>query len=140
MKRAPPEIVVSSILMAFSGLFFIGLGISFLKEMMNRTHVLAISAASMIFGFILVLLPIFLWMGHDEARMSAILIHALILIFSPIPFLYSIPLMWRTGRVAGLFASLSLTLPAAYSLIILYLLTRPRAASYMRKVRAPPLV
>jgi len=140
MRKAPPEIVISSTLMAFSGFFFMGLGISFLREALNRTHVLAISATSTIFGFILVLLSAFLWMGHDEARMGAILVHILILIFSPIPFLYSVPLMWETGGMAGLFASLSLTLPAAYSLTILYLLTRPRATSYMRKVRAPPLV
>jgi len=79
-------------------------------------------------------------MGHDEVRIIAILVHLLLLIFSPVPFLYSIPLMWRTNGIMGLFASLSLTLPTAYSLIILYLLTRPRTASYMRRVRAPPLV
>jgi len=140
MKRAPPEILISSTLMTLSGFFFMGLGISFLRKMLNRTHVLVISAASMTFGFILILLSISLWIGRDEARIISIFIHLLLLIFSPVPFLYSIPLMWRTNGIMGLFASLSLTLPTAYSLIILYLLTRPRAASYMRRTRAPPLV
>ena len=79
-------------------------------------------------------------MGYDEARVAAIIIHGLILVFSPIPFIYSLPVLWKSGEIKGLFISLTLTLPTAYSLIIMYLLTRPRAASYMKKVKAPSLV
>jgi len=140
MRKVPPEVLISVVLMILCGIFFIIVGVLFLRGLSNQIHILAISSASMIFGCVFFVLSAFLCMGYDEARMGAIIIHALILVFSPIPFVYSIPLMWRVGEVKGLFVSLSLTLPTAYSLVILYLLTRPRAASHMRKVRAPPLV
>ncbi len=140
MRKAPLEILISTVLMIICGLFFICIGTLFFKGTSGQTHVLAISSVSIIFGFVLIVLSLFLWMGYDKARISAIIIHALILIFSPLPLIYSIPLMWMAGEIRGLFTCLSLTLPTAYSLIILYLLTRPRAASYMKRIRAPPIV
>ena len=138
MRKPPLEVLISSALMVFFGLFIICLGALFFREMPNLTQVFTISTVSVVFGLILVMLSAFLWAGYDEARVSAIIIHALILVFSPAPFIYSIPLMWRVGEIRGLFLSLSLTLPTAYSLMMLYLLTRPKVASYMKKVRAHP--
>ncbi len=140
MRKVPPEILISTVLMILCGLFFICIGVLFLKVEVEQTQLLLISYVSIIFGLILVVLSAFLWMGYNEARIGAIIIHTLILVLSPIPFVYSVPLMWRVGEIRGLLTSLSLTLPTAYSLFILYLLTRPGAASHMKKVRAPPLV